>query len=80
MAGRQPTPCYERFVRPAGNQCGAAADYGYVRCEQCREALSARLDGEDDPDERAEVDTHLAECDECRRWVDEAAAVTAWCA
>jgi predicted anti-sigma-YlaC factor YlaD len=38
--------------------------------------LSARLDGEDDPDERAEVDTHLAGCDECRRWVDEAAAVT----
>jgi predicted anti-sigma-YlaC factor YlaD len=45
-------------------------------CEQCREALSARLDGEDDPGEQAMVDAHLAGCANCRAWWDDAAAVT----
>ena len=45
-------------------------------CEDCREALSARLDGEDQPDERARVDAHLAACAACRRWLDDAARVT----
>jgi predicted anti-sigma-YlaC factor YlaD len=47
-----------------------------VRCEECRDALSARLDGEDDPAERPAVDAHVAECEECRHWSEEAAAVT----
>jgi predicted anti-sigma-YlaC factor YlaD len=47
-----------------------------MRCEQIREALSARLDGEDTPDERAAADTHLKGCAACRQWLDDAAAVT----
>jgi predicted anti-sigma-YlaC factor YlaD len=45
-------------------------------CEQCREALSARLDNEDTPAERAAADAHLAGCLACRRWLDEATRVT----
>jgi predicted anti-sigma-YlaC factor YlaD len=40
-----------------------------------REALSAQLDGEDDPGERAAVDAHLAGCAACRQWLDGAALV-----
>jgi predicted anti-sigma-YlaC factor YlaD len=55
-------------------------DHGYVGgsdvgCAQCREALSARLDGEDDAGERAEVDAHLAGCAECARWLERASVV-----
>ncbi|MGI5151614.1 zf-HC2 domain-containing protein [Plantactinospora sp. CA-294935] len=35
--------------------------------EQFRESLSARLDGEDSPTERAATDIHLADCSACRR-------------
>ncbi|MFC0527357.1 zf-HC2 domain-containing protein [Phytohabitans kaempferiae] len=45
-------------------------------CEEYREALSARLDGEDDAAERAATDVHLAGCAACRRWFDAAARVT----
>jgi predicted anti-sigma-YlaC factor YlaD len=38
--------------------------------------LSARLDGEEDPAERAGVDAHLGRCAACRQWSDDAAAVT----
>jgi predicted anti-sigma-YlaC factor YlaD len=51
-------------------------DYEDVGCEQCRDALSAQLDGEDDPRQRAAVDAHLAGCADCRQWSDDAAAVT----
>jgi predicted anti-sigma-YlaC factor YlaD len=34
------------------------------------------LDGEDDPAERSLVDAHVAECEACAGWVDQAAAVT----
>jgi predicted anti-sigma-YlaC factor YlaD len=47
-----------------------------VTCTECREALSARLDGEDDAGEATAVDTHLTGCGDCRRWADRAAAVT----
>jgi predicted anti-sigma-YlaC factor YlaD len=50
-------------------------DYVYVGCARCREALSARLDGQDDPGERAEVDAHLAGCPECEWWLEQAAAL-----
>jgi predicted anti-sigma-YlaC factor YlaD len=43
--------------------------------ELYREALSARLDGEDGPVGRAELDAHLAECPACRQWLDDAATV-----
>ncbi|MEO3745749.1 zf-HC2 domain-containing protein [Plantactinospora sp. B5E13] len=41
-------------------------------CEQYREALSARLDGEEDVTERAVTDRHLANCAECRAWLESA--------
>ncbi len=47
-----------------------------VDCETCREALSARLDGEDGPGPAAEVDAHLGECAACARWQVRAQALT----
>ncbi|GAB3977515.1 zf-HC2 domain-containing protein [Plantactinospora veratri] len=46
-----------------------------MRCEEYREALSARLDGEEHPAERAGVDRHLAACPECRSWLESATAL-----
>jgi predicted anti-sigma-YlaC factor YlaD len=51
-------------------------DYLYVTCELYREALSARLDGEDEPVEAADTDQHLQRCPACREWFQAAAAVT----
>jgi predicted anti-sigma-YlaC factor YlaD len=51
-------------------------DYVNVGCAEYREALSARLDGEDELAERAAVDAHLATCADCARWAESAAAVT----
>lgn len=45
-------------------------------CEQWREVLSAQLDGEETPAERAAADSHLASCGGCRTWFDQAAAIT----
>jgi predicted anti-sigma-YlaC factor YlaD len=45
-------------------------------CEWYREALSARIDGEEMPADRAQVDAHVAACADCRRWYDDAIAVT----
>ncbi|MGH3548728.1 MAG: zf-HC2 domain-containing protein, partial [Pseudonocardiaceae bacterium] len=45
-------------------------------CTQCREAVSARLDGEETAAERDTVDAHLASCAACRWFGDEAARVT----
>ncbi|MET8995468.1 zf-HC2 domain-containing protein [Amycolatopsis sp. NPDC004169] len=36
-----------------------------MRCEDCREALSARLDGEAEP---VSPDAHLASCADCQAW------------
>ncbi|WP_370961790.1 hypothetical protein [Amycolatopsis sp. cg9] len=36
-----------------------------MRCEDCREALSARLDGESEP---VSPDEHLASCAACQEW------------
>ncbi|MEE6263213.1 zf-HC2 domain-containing protein [Plantactinospora sonchi] len=41
-------------------------------CEQYREALSARLDGEEEVAERAATERHLAGCAECRAWLESA--------
>ncbi|MGW4526291.1 zf-HC2 domain-containing protein [Amycolatopsis sp. NPDC004378] len=41
------------------------SDYWEMRCEDCREALSARLDGEEEP---ASPDEHLTSCAACRAW------------
>jgi predicted anti-sigma-YlaC factor YlaD len=40
----------------------------HVDCLTCREALSARMDGEDEPVPAEETDQHLATCAECRSW------------
>ncbi|HJT02677.1 MAG TPA: zf-HC2 domain-containing protein [Pseudonocardiaceae bacterium] len=45
-------------------------------CTQCKEALSARLDGEDSEAERDAVDEHVAICPGCHRFADDAARVT----
>ncbi|WP_212822791.1 zf-HC2 domain-containing protein [Catellatospora sp. TT07R-123] len=45
-------------------------------CEQVREQLSARLDGEHDPAAVGAVDTHVAGCGDCRRWAERADQVT----
>jgi predicted anti-sigma-YlaC factor YlaD len=45
-------------------------------CGTCREALSARLDGEAEPVPAAEVDEHLAGCASCEVWQADAALLT----
>ncbi|HSL08048.1 MAG TPA: zf-HC2 domain-containing protein, partial [Pseudonocardiaceae bacterium] len=45
-------------------------------CTQCKEALSARLDGEESAAQGCTIDAHLATCAACRRFADEAARVT----
>ncbi|MFD1148651.1 zf-HC2 domain-containing protein [Saccharothrix hoggarensis] len=45
-------------------------------CQSCREALSARLDGEAEPVPAAETDAHLAQCLACTRWQASAQALT----
>lgn len=60
----------------AGTRVGSAATYWDMRCVDCREALSAGLDGEQEPGEQAVVDAHLAGCPECRAWQHAAAEVT----
>jgi predicted anti-sigma-YlaC factor YlaD len=47
-----------------------------MTCVWCREALSALLDGEDRPGERAKVEVHLERCPACRRYSNRAARVT----
>lgn len=39
-----------------------------VDCLTCREALSARIDGEDEPVDATLTDQHLASCAACRSW------------
>jgi predicted anti-sigma-YlaC factor YlaD len=51
-------------------------DHCYVDCTQCKEALSARLDGEQSAADRDFIDAHLATCAACRWFADEAARVT----
>lgn len=45
-------------------------------CTECREAISAELDGEGGAAERGVIDAHLATCVACRWFADEAAHVT----
>lgn len=62
--------------RTCGNCGGRRDDYPYVDCETCREAASARLDGEEPGAETAEIDDHLDACTDCRNWLAEATRVT----
>ncbi|MGW4215276.1 zf-HC2 domain-containing protein [Lentzea sp. NPDC004789] len=47
-----------------------------MECYICREALSARLDGEAEGVPADQVDAHLESCASCRKWHDNAAALT----
>ncbi len=58
-----------------GNPSVATHHYCHVDCTQCKEALSARLDGEDSEAERDALDVHLASCAACHRFADDAARV-----
>jgi predicted anti-sigma-YlaC factor YlaD len=46
-----------------------------MRCDDCRSALSARLDGEDPACPEAAVAAHLDACGACRAWSAAAAAL-----
>jgi predicted anti-sigma-YlaC factor YlaD len=59
------------------NYIESITDYLFVDCEDFREALSARLDNEEDAnDARQPIDTHLARCEDCAFWYDTAALIT----
>ncbi|GAA1797936.1 zf-HC2 domain-containing protein [Luedemannella flava] len=45
-------------------------------CEEFREALSARLDGESEPIDASLTDAHVSACPPCATWYDAAATVT----
>ena len=47
-----------------------------LRCGQCREALSARIDGEPEPYPADRVDRHLADCRHCQTWQRRATGLT----
>ncbi|ANZ41728.1 hypothetical protein BBK82_43070 [Lentzea guizhouensis] len=47
-----------------------------MECYTCREALSARLDGEPEGAPADEVDAHLSTCTSCQAWQENAAALT----
>jgi predicted anti-sigma-YlaC factor YlaD len=46
-----------------------------MRCEECREAVSARLDGEASELDAAAADAHLVGCAECRAFARSASAL-----
>lgn len=58
-----------------GNQPDRMTDNVNVDCSTCREALSARLDGEDEGVPAAEVDAHLETCADCREWQETATSL-----
>jgi predicted anti-sigma-YlaC factor YlaD len=45
-------------------------------CAFYREAISARIDGQEQALERDALDAHLASCQACRSWSDVAVVVT----
>ncbi|MGI5126374.1 zf-HC2 domain-containing protein [Pseudonocardia sp. CA-107938] len=45
-------------------------------CLEFRNAISARLDGEEQPSESAALDAHLATCADCAEYADRAARIT----
>jgi predicted anti-sigma-YlaC factor YlaD len=64
-------------LKTCWNRRREVTDYYYVDCEEYREALSARLDDEEGPDDaRHPADRHLELCADCARWYDNAALIT----
>ncbi len=58
-----------------GNRSGPRDDHPRMECADIREALSARLDGEDGGLTPDVLDGHLAGCRACTAWSDELAAL-----
>lgn len=52
------------------------ADNVCVDCATCREALSARLDGEADDADLILIETHLPTCAQCRAWEHDTARMS----
>jgi len=48
-----------------------SGDYRHMHCAHCREAVSATLDDEESPADRADLDAHLEHCAPCARFADE---------
>ena len=59
-----------------GNFRGAPAHLQGMRCDRFREAISARIDGEDPGLPDGAIDAHLGVCAGCRDWQQRAHAVT----
>jgi predicted anti-sigma-YlaC factor YlaD len=59
-----------------GNFSAIPAHYENMRCDGIREAISARIDGEDPGLPAGTLDAHLAVCEACRGWQQQAHAVT----
>lgn len=51
-------------------------DNHHVDCSTCREALSARLDGEDESAPTDQVDAHLETCTSCQEWHETSTSLT----
>jgi len=62
--------------RGRGNFLAVAGDYVGVDCLACRDAVSARMDGEAEPVPAEVTDAHLLVCAACRSWGELAAEVT----
>lgn len=59
-----------------GNFPAGAPDQSGVECETCRKALSARLDGEQEPVPAERADEHLLGCTACQAWQQQAIILT----
>jgi len=57
-----------------GNRVGFPHDCSHMRCTRFREAISARIDGEDPGLSTEDIDAHLADCPDCRSWASAAAS------
>jgi predicted anti-sigma-YlaC factor YlaD len=66
---------YGRNAREVlGNRIGFPHDCSGMRCIRFREAISARIDGEDPGLPTEEIDAHVAQCAGCRTWAGAAAS------
>ncbi len=63
-------------VSTDGNLSGISDDLALVTCQAIRDAISARVDGEDPGMAMRVIEAHLRSCDNCRQF--QAAADTRW--
>jgi predicted anti-sigma-YlaC factor YlaD len=73
---RFPWICARRVAVMPGNFRPRRPDNLFVDCKTCREAVSARMDGEQEPVPAVDTDAHLRECAECWSWQARAVEVT----